>query len=62
MDLTAIDISNLPEGAAEPGAWAEVIGPNRSADAVAASIGTIGYEVLTGLGSRYAIEYRTDGS
>ena len=35
----------------------ELIGPHRSVDAVATDAGTIGYEILTGLGSRYHRRY-----
>jgi alanine racemase len=36
---------------------AEVIGPGQSVDQVAAAAGTIGYEILTGLGPRLARRY-----
>ncbi len=52
MDLITIDITALAPGAVEPGSFVEIIGPNRPIDDVAADAGTIGYEVLTGLGRR----------
>lgn len=58
MDLITVDVSSVPDGAAAPGAMAEVIGPNRSVDGVAAAAGTIGYEVLTALGRRHVRTYR----
>jgi alanine racemase len=56
MDTIIVDISEIsaPIGA---GDWAEVIGPNQSADSLADSAGTIGYEVLSSLGHRYARTY-----
>lgn len=51
MDLITVDLTDLPEPA--PGAMAEIIGPHQTVDALAAHAGTLGYEVLTGLGRRY---------
>lgn len=56
MDLTTIDISNCPEKPRQ-GDWVEILGPNQSIDDLATHAGTISYEVLTSLGSRYAREY-----
>ncbi|MBR0650629.1 alanine racemase [Roseomonas terrae] len=57
MDLTTFDVTDLPEIAA--GDRLTLIGGDGcSADEVAARAGTIGYEVLTSLGARYAREYR----
>jgi alanine racemase len=58
MDLVTLDVSALPEGAAYPGAMVEFIGPHRTLDQIAAEAGTIGYEILTGLGSRIQRVYR----
>ncbi len=60
MDLLAIDITELPEGAARRGDLATMIGDEISVDDVASAAGTIGYEVLTSLGRRYHRVYRTD--
>lgn len=57
MDLTVIDVTDLPPDAAHPGAWVELIGPHVPVDDVAERAGTIGYEILTSLGRRYARHY-----
>jgi alanine racemase len=57
MDLTVIDVTDLPPGAAHVGAWVELIGPHVPVDEVAERAGTIGYEILTSLGRRYARRY-----
>ncbi len=59
MDLIAIDVSDLAEGAARRGAMATLIGDEITVDAVASIAGTIGYEILTRLGRRYHRVYRT---
>lgn len=59
MDLIAIDVTDLPEGAARRGEYATLIGDGITVDDVAAIAGTIGYEVLTSLGHRYHRVYRT---
>jgi alanine racemase len=58
MDLLAVDVSDLPEGAARRGGLATLIGEGVSVDDLAAGMGTIGYEVLTNLGRRYHRTYR----
>lgn len=55
MDLVAVDVTGIPE--AKRGDWAELFGPNVPVDEVAARAGTIGYELLTALGPRYARRY-----
>jgi alanine racemase len=55
MDLIAIDVTDIP--GAERGDWVELFGPNISVDEVARRAETIGYELLTGLGRRYARTY-----
>lgn len=52
MDLTTFDVSAVAPDAARPGAFIELIGPGHDIDDLAAEAGTIGYEVLTALGSR----------
>ena len=52
MDLIAVDVTDLPEGAVSRGDWATFIGEGISVDEVAHYAGTIGYEVLTGIGPR----------
>lgn len=53
MDSIILDVSALPEGEPKRGDLVELIGPHQSVDDVAGHAGTIGYEVLTGLGSRF---------
>jgi alanine racemase len=62
MDLITFDVSGVPEPLARPGAMIELIGPHRPVDALAADAGTIGYEILTALGSRYARIYMPAGT
>jgi len=56
MDLVTIGIGHLGRRP-KPGSLIEVLGPNQSIDQLAASGGTIGYEVLTSLGGRYQRHY-----
>jgi len=53
MDLITFDVTQVPVNLCKVGAWVELIGPNHSVDDLANEGGTIGYEVLTSLGSRY---------
>jgi alanine racemase len=53
MDLMAFDVSGLPDDLMRRGAYATLIGDGITVDDVAGWSGTIGYEVLTGLGRRY---------
>ena len=55
MDLIAIDVTGI--SGVERGDWVELIGPNVPVDEVARHAGTIGYELLTSLGRRYARVY-----
>ena len=57
MDVTAIDVTNVPRGAIGRGATAQVIGPDQGIDDLAKAGGTIGYEVLTRLGLRHTRVY-----
>ena len=54
MDLITVDVSHLAEEAVQPGDAAQLIGPDMPVDMVAAAADTIGYEILTALGRRYA--------
>lgn len=56
MDLTAFDVTDCG-GAVAPGDWIELFGANIALDVVAEAAGTIGYELLTGLGRRYERVY-----
>jgi alanine racemase len=60
MDLLAIDITALPDHTARRGDLVTLIGGDIGVDDLATAAGTIGYEVLTSLGSRYHRVYRTD--
>ncbi len=57
MDLLSVDISALPSGSVVPGTMVELIGGPDGVDRFAAAAGTIGYEVLTRLGSRLERRY-----
>jgi len=61
MDLITFDVTGVPDHLCRPGAWIELIGPNRPVDAVAEEAGTIGYEILTSLGGRYHRAYTDAG-
>lgn len=62
MDSIILDVSSLPRGALKGGDLVELIGPHQTVDDVAAVAGTIGYEILTSLGSRFHRRYvRCDG-
>ena len=56
MDLITVDITHLGE---IPG-HLQLIGPHQSVDDLADVAGTIGYEILTSLGPRYARSYRSE--
>lgn len=60
MDLVSIDLSHLPAPIPPPALHdpIEVLGPHQDADALAASIGTIGYEILTQLSTRATRVYK----
>jgi alanine racemase len=53
MDLITVDITDLTEIPE----YLTLIGPHQGIDDLAALAGTIGYEVLTSLGPRYARRY-----
>ncbi|KNG92403.1 alanine racemase [Pseudaestuariivita atlantica] len=53
MDLITVDVTDLPE---MPEALS-LLNPHQSVDTVADAAGTIGYEILTSLGARYARTY-----
>ncbi|MET3339954.1 alanine racemase [Bradyrhizobium japonicum] len=58
MDLIAIDITDLPPNAVRRGHLVTLIGEGITVDELAHHFGTIGYEVLTSLGHRYARVYK----
>jgi alanine racemase len=55
MDLVTLDVSAAPDLA--PGDKVDLLGSDQGVDALAAAAGTIGYEILTSLGTRYARRY-----
>src|ERR1700723_1053173 len=58
MDLVAVDITELEKNAARRGHLVTLIGEGITVDELAHHFGTIGYEVLTSLGARYARVYK----
>ncbi|MEM6489351.1 MAG: alanine racemase [Pseudomonadota bacterium] len=58
MDLLTVDVTDSPDAAA--GDLVTVLGatPDTGVDALAGAAGTIGYEILTSLGTRYQRHYR----
>ncbi len=58
MDLIAVDITDLPPNAARRGHMVTLIGEGITVDELAHHFGTIGYEVLTSLGRRFARVYK----
>jgi len=57
MDMTAIDVTDLDPSTVRRGSRAEILGANILIDEAATWAGTISYELLTRLGSRYARHY-----
>jgi alanine racemase len=60
MDLMAIDVTELEKNAVRRGHMATLLGEGVGVDELAHHFGTIGYEVLTSLGSRYRRVYKGD--
>ena len=60
MDLMAVDVTDLEKNAVRRGQTVTLIGEGITVDELAHHFGTIGYEVLTSLGSRYARIYKGD--
>jgi alanine racemase len=53
MDITIFDVTDIPANEVRAGDYIELFGSNISLDEAAQAAGTIGYEMLTGLGLRY---------
>ncbi|MCP4779379.1 MAG: alanine racemase [Hyphomicrobium sp.] len=53
MDLITVDVTDIDNPAPAPGDWVDLVGPELAIETVGASAMTIGYEVLTRLGSRF---------
>ncbi len=60
MDLIIVDIGSVQGPPPQAGDWLEILGPHQSVDTLAASCGTIGYEILTSLGDRAHRTYMPD--
>ena len=58
MDSIILDAAAAP--ALAPGDRVELLGPHRNLEQVAADAGTISYEILTSLGTRFTRVYRDD--
>jgi len=58
MDLMAVDVTDLEKNAVRRGHLVTLIGDGITVDELAHHFGTIGYEVLTSLGPRYARIYK----
>jgi len=61
MDLITLDISALPPNSVHPGCMADLIFGPDGVDNLANASQTIGYEVLTRLGTRFARRYTRSG-
>jgi len=62
MDLIVFDITDLPPDCARRGGFVELIGPEFTVDDAGELAGTMAYEILTSLGSRYLRVYtQADG-
>jgi alanine racemase len=60
MDVMAVDVTDLEKNAVRRGHLVTLIGDGITVDELAHHFGTIGYEVLTSLGRRYARVYKGD--
>src|SRR5437660_8560345 len=58
MDLMAVDVTDVEKNAARRGQMVTLIGEGITVDELAHHFGTIGYEVLTSLGRRFARVYK----
>ena len=61
MDLTIVDVTDLPEDAVRPGDPVEFFGGAIDLDDFATRSGTIGYALLTSLGPRHQRDYVGSG-
>ena len=52
-----VDVTDAPREAAQRGQWVELLGETIDVEELASHARTIGYEVLTRLGRRYARRY-----
>lgn len=61
MDLIVLDVTAAEPSEVLPGGFIDLLGEDYGVDAAAAEAGTIGYEILTGLGRRCHRVYRNIG-
>lgn len=57
MDTILVDVTALGEDTIREGSLIDIAGPELGVDDIAGRAGTIGYEILTSLGNRYARHY-----
>jgi alanine racemase len=57
MDYIVLDVTDAPRDAAQRGQWVELLGETIDIEELAGRARTIGYEILTRLGRRYARRY-----
>jgi len=57
MDMLAVDVSSVDRTEVYPGGYIELLGSHYTVNDAADDAGTIGYEILTGLGHRYTRRY-----
>ena len=57
MDAIVLDLTDAPPSIVRRGDFVELLGETIGVDALAERAGTIGYEILTRLGRRYARRY-----
>lgn len=57
MDSIILDLTDCPDRSVGEGDWVDLICEEQTVDQVAEASGTIGYEVLTGLGRRFHRRY-----
>lgn len=57
MDSLAVDVTQLTAEECKEGDWLSIIGPQQDVTTIAEMTGTIGYEILTSLGRRFARYY-----
>tara|TARA_R110002012_G_scaffold256223_3_gene436262 strand:- start:217 stop:1353 length:1137 start_codon:yes stop_codon:yes gene_type:complete len=62
MDMLAVDVSDVDRAEIHPGGFVDLLGPHYTVNDAADAAGTIGYEILTGLGHRYTRRYIEAGS
>lgn len=62
MDMIVFDVTAVPADRLRVGESIELLGEGHGVDDIAAEAGTIGYEILTGLGQRYRRVYLDTGS